>query len=67
MSELLPVPGVTFVGKLPEPLQSVTRFAGGIPVGAKHPREARALLDYLASPAAAGDVRKTGLDPVPAR
>ncbi|MBF3542725.1 ABC transporter substrate-binding protein, partial [Burkholderia pseudomallei] len=46
---------------------SVTRFAGGIPVGAKHPREARALLDYLASPAAAGDVRRTGLDPVPAR
>lgn len=67
VSELLSVPGVTFVGKLPEPLQSVTRFAGGIPVGAKHPREARALLDYLASPAAAGDVRKTGLDPVPAR
>lgn len=67
VSELLPVPGVTFVGKIPEPLQSITRYAGGIPVGAQHPREARALLDYLASPGAAADIRKTGLDPVPAR
>ncbi|AOJ09040.1 substrate-binding domain-containing protein [Burkholderia mayonis] len=66
VSELLPVQGVTFVGKIPESLQSVTRFAGGMPAGAKHPREARALLDYLASPASAGDIRKTGLDPIPA-
>lgn len=66
VSELLPVQGVMFVGKIPESLQSVTRFAGGVPAGAKHPREARALLDYLASPASADDIRKTGLDPIPA-
>jgi ABC-type molybdate transport system, periplasmic component len=65
VSELLPVPGVTFVGKIPEPLQSVTRYAAGIPIGAKHPQEAKALMDFLASPAAAPDVAKTGLDPVP--
>ncbi|WDD96507.1 substrate-binding domain-containing protein [Burkholderia sp. FERM BP-3421] len=67
VSELLPVPGAHFVGKLPESLQSVTRFAGGVPVSARHPREARALLDYLASPEAAADVARTGLDPVPPR
>lgn len=67
VSELLPVPGATFIGKVPESLQSVTRFAGGVPVGARHPREAKALLDFLASPEAAADVERTGLDRVPAR
>jgi molybdate transport system substrate-binding protein len=64
VSELLPVPGVTFVGKIPEAVQSVTRFAGGIPVNAKHPEEAKKLLDYLASPQAQPVVQSTGLDSV---
>src|SRR5471032_1059179 len=51
VSELLPVPGVSFVAKIPESVQSVTRFAAGIPVGAQHPAEAKALLEYLASSA----------------
>lgn len=67
VSELLPVQGATFVGKIPESLQSVTRFAAGIPVGAPHPKEAKALLDYLASPGAQADVKSTGLDSVLAR
>ena len=65
VSELLPVPGITFVGKIPTSVQSITRFAAGIPVGAQHPAEAKALLEYLASPEAAPVVTQTGLDPVP--
>jgi molybdate transport system substrate-binding protein len=64
VSELLPVKGAQFVGRIPEPMQSVTRYAAGIPAGAKHPEEARALLRYLASPQAQDTVRATGLDPV---
>ncbi|WP_017905941.1 substrate-binding domain-containing protein [Pseudomonas asplenii] len=64
VSELLPVPGVTYVGKIPESVQSVTRFAAGIPVGAQHPEQAKALLQYLAAPAAQETVRATGLDSV---
>ena len=64
VSELLPVKGAAYVGKIPESLQSVTRFAAGIPVGAQHPKEAKALLEYLASPAAQPEVRSTGLDSV---
>ena len=64
VSELLPVKGATFVGKIPESLQSVTRFAAGIPVHAQHPTEAKALLDYLASPGVQDEVRSTGLDSV---
>ncbi|MGS1038673.1 substrate-binding domain-containing protein [Burkholderia glumae] len=67
VAELLPVKGVTFAGRIPESLQSVTRYAGGIPTGARHPAQARKLLDYLASPAARADVVATGLDPVPAQ
>lgn len=65
VAELLPVPGVTFVGKIPESLQSVTRYSAGIPRHAKHPQKARALLSYLASPAAQPVVQATGLDSVP--
>ncbi|USU19840.1 substrate-binding domain-containing protein [Paraburkholderia fungorum] len=64
VSELLPVPGASFVGKIPESVQSVTRYAAGIPVGAEHPQEAKALLDYLASPAVQPVVTSTGLDSV---
>ncbi|WP_345811266.1 substrate-binding domain-containing protein [Paraburkholderia sp. PREW-6R] len=64
VSELLPVAGVDFVGKIPEPLQSVTRYAAGIPVASQHPQEARQLLQFLASPAAAADIAGTGLDPL---
>ena len=64
VSELLPVPGVDFVAKIPESVQSVTRFAAGIPVNAQHPTEAKALLAYLAAPAAQADVQATGLDSV---
>jgi molybdate transport system substrate-binding protein len=64
VSELLPVPGVSFVAKIPESVQSITRFAAGIPVGAQHPAQAKALLEYMASSAAQPDVKATGLDSV---
>jgi molybdate transport system substrate-binding protein len=64
VSELLPVKGAQFVGRIPESVQSVTRYAAGIPAGAKHPEEARALLRYLASPKAQETVKATGLDPI---
>lgn len=65
VAELLPVAGITFVGKIPENIQSVTRYAAGIPENAEHPAEAKKLLDYLASPEAQPKVRSTGLDSVP--
>ncbi|WP_028217384.1 substrate-binding domain-containing protein [Paraburkholderia oxyphila] len=64
VSELLPVAGATFVGKIPESVQSVTRYAAGIPVNAPHPAEAKQLLDYLSSPDAQAVIESTGLDPI---
>jgi molybdate transport system substrate-binding protein len=42
----------------------VTRFAAGIPVNAEHPAQAKALLQYMASPEAQPVVQSTGLDSV---
>jgi molybdate transport system substrate-binding protein len=67
VSELLPVPGATFVGKLPESLQKITTFSAGVPVNAEHPAAGRALIKFLASPAAAPEVEKSGLDPIGAK
>lgn len=64
VSELLPVPGVTFVGKLPDNLQYITRFAGAVTAHADHPSEAQALLDYLASASAQETITATGMIPV---
>ncbi len=63
VSEILPVPGVDFVARIPEQVQSVTTFSAGIPVGVKHLQAARELIRYLASPGAREEVVKSGLDP----
>jgi molybdate transport system substrate-binding protein len=66
VSELLPVPGIDYVGPLPAGAQRETVFAAGIVSGARAPDAARALLTFFTSPAAAPIVRKTGLEPVAA-
>jgi predicted neuraminidase len=63
ISELLPVAGIDYVGPLPTEAQRVTVFAAGIVAGARTPAAARALLEFLASPAADGAIRKSGLEP----
>ena len=67
VSELLPVPGVDYIGPLPEPVQRVTVFAGGVGAKAASPQAARAFLAFLASPAASETIRKTALEPVARR
>ncbi len=64
VSELLPIAGIDYVGPLPEEVQQVTIFSAGIAVGAREPEAARELIRYLASPAAAPTIQKTGMDPV---
>ncbi len=67
VSEILPVAGIDFVARIPEPVQSVTRFAAGTPVGSQHQAAARELLRYMASPSALPDVVASGLDPIAAK
>src|SRR6185369_2227755 len=56
VSELLHVPGVTFVGALPDELQPGFSFAGAITKTARQPEAAAALLRFLASPEAAATI-----------
>jgi molybdate transport system substrate-binding protein len=63
--ELMVVPGVDIVGPLPAPLQTVTGFATAVLAGSKHPAEARALVDFLASPETLALLKSRGFDVKP--
>jgi molybdate transport system substrate-binding protein len=62
MSELMMVPGIDVVGPLPEGVQSVTVFTGGISTGAKNQDGAAALLKFLRTPEVAAVVRSKGME-----
>src|ERR1700687_4001308 len=63
---LLPVPGVDIVGPLPPELQKITVFSAGIATVSKEPAAGRALIKFLASPAARDAIIKSGMEPIPA-
>jgi molybdate transport system substrate-binding protein len=62
LSELLNVPGVRVVGPLPPAIQSMTTFSGGITASCGNPVAARALLDFMASPALSELKRRQGME-----
>jgi molybdate transport system substrate-binding protein len=63
-SELLPVPGIQYVGPLPPEIQRMTVFSAGIAAGAKNAEAARALIRFLASPEAFTAIEKSGMEPI---
>jgi molybdate transport system substrate-binding protein len=66
ISELKPVSGIDIVGPLPSEVQKITVFSAGIATNAKEPAAGKALIDFLASPAAAPVLINSGLTPVTA-
>jgi molybdate transport system substrate-binding protein len=62
LSELIHVAGIDVVGPLPAPIQIVTTFSAAIGARAGQPDEARALLAFLASPAATDAKRRQGME-----
>src|SRR3989440_11144074 len=66
ISELKPVEGIDIVGPLPDELQKITTFAAGIASVSKEPDAAKALIKFLASPAARPEIVKSGMDPIAA-
>lgn len=63
LSELLHVQGIQIVGPLPPAIQITTTFSAGVGVHSQQADAARALLAYLASPAAADAKQKQGMTP----
>lgn len=64
VSELLPVKGAEYIGRIPDSVQFVTRFSGAVVASTTHQSHAQQLLHYLASSQVQQTVRKTGLDPL---
>jgi len=64
ISELRPVQGIDIVGPLPDALQKITVFSAAIATAAKEPEAGKALIKFLASPAARDTIVKSGLEPI---
>jgi len=64
VSELIHVPGITFVGALPTEVQPMFSFAGALTSTVRQPDAAGALLRFLASPEASPAISKAGLVPI---
>ena len=67
ISEILPYQGAQLVGPLPAAIGLTMRFGGAAEVRSEHAEAARALLEFLTTPAAAAAFTAKGLDPEPAR
>ena len=67
VSELIHVPGVTFVGTIPAELQPGFTFVGALTSTARQPEAASALIRFLGSPEAASAITKAGLTPLSLR
>ena len=67
ISELLHVPGLDFVGRIPGELQLIQSFAAAIVAGSMEVEASRQLIAFLASDRAAAAIKKNGMEPVEKR
>lgn len=63
VSELIHEPGIDFIGALPNDIQRITTFSGGIHATSKEQAAAKALQTFLTAPARADTLKKHGLSP----
>jgi molybdate transport system substrate-binding protein len=64
VSELIHVPGITYVGTIPADVQPAIFFAGALTKTVREPEAASALIRFLTSPNAAPVIEKAGLVPL---
>jgi len=63
VSELLPVPGVDFVGTVPAEVQYVAVFAAAVVAGSKEIEASKQLIAFITSERATAAIRKSGMEP----
>ncbi len=63
INELLPIPGIDFVGPLPSELQTALIYSTGLPATAKEREASAALVKFLTSEAALPVFKKLGMEP----
>ena len=63
VSELLPVPGVDFVGTIPAEVQKVNVYAAAVVAGSKETEASKRLIAFLSSAGATAAIKKSGMEP----
>ena len=63
VAEILPVEGATFVGRIPDHVEYLTRFSAAVDRRSRNQALAMRLIEYLASPTALPVLEKMGLEP----
>ena len=63
LSEMLNLEGISVLGTLPPAIQIITTFSAGVCATSTQADAVRAMLAYMASPAAAEAKRRQGMDP----
>jgi len=63
LSELMHLPGIDVLGALPQEVQIVTTFSGGVCAASSQPQAARDLLAFMASSVADDAKRRQGMEP----
>lgn len=61
-SELVNIPGVDYVGPIPESSQLIQTFAAAIVLGSPHENEAKKLITYLSSKNAVEPIKNSGMN-----
>jgi molybdate transport system substrate-binding protein len=67
LSELRDIEGIDVLGPLPAAIQIVTTFSAGVGAASNRPNLARALIAFMASPAAEAAKRRRGMEPARCR
>jgi molybdate transport system substrate-binding protein len=61
-SEIVNVPGVDYVGRIPNELQLIQTFSAAIVAGSPHQESAKKLIQFLKSPKAIEPIKNSGMD-----
>ena len=64
VSELIPIPGIDFIGEIPPEIQQTVLFSAGITSNVGNLDASKDLITFLASPKAVPTIQKAGLKPV---
>ena len=64
-SELVNVPGIDYIGPIPNDVQLIQTFAAAIVVNSAHPENAKKLIEYLRSQESVGPIKRSGMDLAP--